>query len=677
MAGAEEHKFKMIKNTTKNKIIPIILGISILFFLFTPQFTHAWDSVKWAENKIIVAIVGLFEILLNACAILTGWTGSLLDLSIDWSLGSEALTTSGGNIYNSGIVKTGWETLRDISNLFFIFILIFIGIATILQISSYHYKNLLVKIILAALLINFSMTITLLIIDSSNILAMEFLCKMSGNTCNAGQGLATTGSDSKSLSAVLASGLSFQTIYGKSGGCIKWDETGSNECIERQSMSEFIDSKKLDVFKIMLVYIFGSGLLLISAFLFLAAAGFFIIRTLTLMFLVMLSPLAFIAMALGSGFGGMGSKQWWDQLLKQCFFAPIYLFFIYVITKHITDIKKIGDGKSFADLIMSTDTSNIAILMQFVVMAGVLIGALMLAKSMGGTSAGYGITGAHWARKKAQGYAGKVSRFATGRGAEKLVQSKRMGRIVGKLGMAGRPLAVPLAKLAETRQKDISQKAKKYLQYAPANLANIMPTLLPTTQKSIVKQLNDKKLSEMMSKMTDEAKLSLGRIASQDKDLKIKTAKASGNLEIGTKIITGYDAIADKDVKNFTDNLNTKELPNFISEKVGESEALFNGFFSSIKDNEKDFRALMKTPKQIENMSKMLNKRSEILRPGATPEQRKQTIVDALKNLQKNHIAEFINSSPGAILLTRPSEFSVERSKGKEEITRTVITKTE
>ena len=68
---------------------------------------------------------------------------------------------------------------RDLANMFFIFILLYIAIATILEIAAYNAKALLARLIIVALLLNFSLFFTRVIIDASNIWGSAFYDRIS------------------------------------------------------------------------------------------------------------------------------------------------------------------------------------------------------------------------------------------------------------------------------------------------------------------------------------------------------------------------------------------------------------------------------------------------------------------------------------------------------------------
>ncbi|GAG05001.1 unnamed protein product, partial [marine sediment metagenome] len=74
------------------------------------------------------------------------------------------------NFMDEGIVQAGWAIVRDICNLFFILILLIIAFATILRLEPYDIKKMLPKLLIIALLINFSKMICGLIIDFSQVL---------------------------------------------------------------------------------------------------------------------------------------------------------------------------------------------------------------------------------------------------------------------------------------------------------------------------------------------------------------------------------------------------------------------------------------------------------------------------------------------------------------------------
>jgi len=80
-----------------------------------------------------------------------------------------------GGVVRNSFVMDAWGIVRDFTNLFFILIVVAIGIATALRIKSYEVKKTLPRLILVAILINFSPVICGVVIDASNIFMNFFL----------------------------------------------------------------------------------------------------------------------------------------------------------------------------------------------------------------------------------------------------------------------------------------------------------------------------------------------------------------------------------------------------------------------------------------------------------------------------------------------------------------------
>ena len=74
----------------------------------------------------------------------------------------------------SPAVNTGWPIVRDLANMIIVLGFVVIGIATALRIREYEAKQLLAKLIVIALLVNFSLLLCGIIIDGTNIVMTSF-----------------------------------------------------------------------------------------------------------------------------------------------------------------------------------------------------------------------------------------------------------------------------------------------------------------------------------------------------------------------------------------------------------------------------------------------------------------------------------------------------------------------
>jgi len=153
-------------------------------------------------------------------------------------------------------------------------------------------------------------------------------------------------------------------------------------------LSSLIDKEaleKLKHYKIAVAYIFGAMVNLIIAFVFFAGAIMFVIRTVILIFLMVLSPLAFVAMIL-PGLQGH-ARKWWNALLGQAFFAPAFLFLAYLVAEIIRSGTLFPPaGQSLGNAALDP-LSNVNIVLTYILIAGLIIASLIVAKQIAGSTA--------------------------------------------------------------------------------------------------------------------------------------------------------------------------------------------------------------------------------------------------------------------------------------------------
>lgn len=294
-------------------------------------------------------------------------------------------------------IDEGWATFRDLANIFFIFVLLYIGISTILGLSSRAKKETLIRIVIVALLINFSLFFTKVMIDASNIVTIQFYKQ-----------IAISEQDDP-----LNSGLSWafmRPMFLTSFFSPKSDGGGGFSGLEFRAADEIAkDSSGQNIFTI---GVMGSIFMLITAFVFLATAILLIIRFAILVFLMVTSPLAYVASILPKA--ANYSNQWWDSLFKQLFFAPLLMMFLWFTAKLINSDgfralvgqDKIG-GSDFAAAIAGGSVGPVAVIMNFIIVIVFLVASLVVAQKAGAT-------GGAWAVKSAKAVAGGVTLGAGG-----------------------------------------------------------------------------------------------------------------------------------------------------------------------------------------------------------------------------------------------------------------------
>ncbi|TSC68384.1 MAG: Uncharacterized protein G01um101472_7 [Parcubacteria group bacterium Gr01-1014_72] len=307
------------------------------------------------------------NILMSLVSRLVWLAGLLLDFSINSIINMDAF------LQKIPVVDIGWRIFRDLTNILFIFILLYISIQTILGLGGDGPRKLVGKLIIIALLVNFSLFITKAVVDGTNIIAIHFydLIVEPTNITSAQTGSGATAiALDNGIAAKLMEGLRIQTLYGSEGLGVK---AGLNVA-----------------FSITLVTIYGSIFMLITAFVFFAGAIMFIFRGVMLMMLMATSPLAFAAWILP----GLASytSTWWKLLIQNALFAPAYLALTYVVISVVqsgafkTGVATLGVGtseQSFAAALTSSQPGSISIIVNFLILISLMMLTLKLAVDMG------------------------------------------------------------------------------------------------------------------------------------------------------------------------------------------------------------------------------------------------------------------------------------------------------
>jgi hypothetical protein len=200
-------------------------------------------------------------------------------------------------------IDSVWTTFRDLANIAFIFALLFIGVRVILGLGSSQMRQMLARVIIVGLLINFSLFFTKFIVDASNIVSIQFY-SASLNIFNGDSNNFFTG---------------FEKSFGITSAAADAARTGG------QANTKITEASWPNAF-----WLLGlSAFLVTGAFVFAAVGIMFLVRFVVIMFLFILSPLAFVAYA----FPGMQSqaRRWWSALVENCIWPPVFFLFFYAL----------------------------------------------------------------------------------------------------------------------------------------------------------------------------------------------------------------------------------------------------------------------------------------------------------------------------------------------------------
>jgi len=214
-------------------------------------------------------------------ALLLKYAAKFLELTVSNKLYDEVFFSPTARL---GLTAT-WTIVRDFVNLFYLLVLVFLALSTILQINKFSDKKLFLKVLVSAILVNFSLPITVAVIDASNII-MDFFA-----------GAIQTVNLKQSLANIVLDAGGYQNVFD----------------------GHFMLEKGVDIVEFIIQ--------VVIAVMFLYLGISLLVRLVAYWVLIVLSPLAFFSIALP---GSNGFQEWKDKLLNYSFYGPLMLMYIFI-----------------------------------------------------------------------------------------------------------------------------------------------------------------------------------------------------------------------------------------------------------------------------------------------------------------------------------------------------------
>ncbi len=244
------------------------------------------SSIDVLLNLIYALLFLVLNLFLDLSIILVKFGAWLIDAVMEPALYIGDGTNPG--VLTSSTVDIGWKTVRDMCNTFYLFFLLIIAFGTILRSSTFNAKNLLPKLVISLFLINFSAEITKLVIDFGQVFMYEIRSWMG-----------SFGEGAGSLTSIVDQFRDHLNNF------------GSKPSFEKVVQVTFA-----------LVYSLALG------FIYIMLAMFLLIRLIAFVLLIILSPIAFLSIAMPSM--AKYTSRWWSELVKYSIFGPIFIFFVYL-----------------------------------------------------------------------------------------------------------------------------------------------------------------------------------------------------------------------------------------------------------------------------------------------------------------------------------------------------------
>lgn len=406
-----------------------------------------WSALDWFGSGVFGAVGA---VILSLMGMLLGIAGFTLNGAVEITvLGMGQLLSEGGGMAG---IEAAWVVLRDLANIGFIFVLIFIGFAVILRYDKANYKSMLIYLVIAALLVNFSLFFTRVIIDTANLMAAEAIQQIQlEDVCSGGAGSAApveclnTG-----FSGALMQHMDLTSLY---------DATRP----DGSSLLTTSDGQSSQTLNVLLVSAGGSIFILISAFVFFTAAILLVIRFVVLVFLMVLSPLAFAGMVLPATRGR--SQAWFKALFAQAFFAPAFFILIWAAIQVLNGISGNLSGgvgqaveeEKFAAAILG-EASASGVFISFAIATGFMVASLILARKLANVgSLGLVSIASQTAGTLAFGTAGRFLRNTVGRFSSRAAQSQWLQDRAS--GDKGNKVTQAASRLAFRGARDVSNRS--------------------------------------------------------------------------------------------------------------------------------------------------------------------------------------------------------------------------
>lgn len=263
-------------------------------------------------------------------------------------------------------VETAWTAFRDIANILIIGIFTFVAIGTILGLQNYNAKKMVAKVLIIAVLINFSLLFTKMIIDASNYTAAQIYTaaalggstgaqggSVSAGTSGASYGIAT---QFMNLLGVSTSGDAFKVVDKVANAEGGWW------------------AAPLHGILVMLVVLGAAMVLFYGCFLLIS-------RMIMLIFLMGTASIAFATYLIPEWSGTkFGWSAWWSSLIWCATFGPILMILLWVTLNVSYALRSAQDAKVTLGAALSSPTSgNIEALFSYVVILGLLFGSFKIA----------------------------------------------------------------------------------------------------------------------------------------------------------------------------------------------------------------------------------------------------------------------------------------------------------
>ncbi|MFH2105345.1 MAG: hypothetical protein ABII72_03875, partial [Parcubacteria group bacterium] len=314
----------------------------------------AWSLSPNIGNCILIGTGWVSNIIVSVFALLLWLASTIFDASVAMSISAI------GAWFSAPAVANVWKVARDLANLCFVFVLLYIALGTVFELEGMGSpQKMIVNVVVIALLVNFSGFFTRVVIDASNVIAYEFYSQMNDG-------------GKSTISTKLVKNMNLGAYFISAS-----TQTEANSKANKHLVPPVVS--RLNFISIIGQTLGNIIIILVTTFVLLTAAILFIIRTISLLLLYIFSPIAFVSRIIPNNKFNY-FQQWLDKLINQAFFAPAFLIPLYVVFK----LLETGDGNGIVEL---AGGSGGGLVMIDAVIIGLLLGCIFIANKFGAAGA--------------------------------------------------------------------------------------------------------------------------------------------------------------------------------------------------------------------------------------------------------------------------------------------------
>lgn len=271
------------------------------------------SGLGWFGQQLYGAVIVIINVILAAIVALISSILALVGTGFDFAVNHSIIqfATNYDKFFATGVNKA-WGGFRDIANIIMIAMFIFVAFAVILNSETYGIKRFGVRILMVAVLINFSLFFTKVIIDASNITASQFRSAIviQNTSTNKPGGITEAIMQRAGLTA-----FSYSAAYSAL-------DSVSGKGKDLSLGNSFLYAFLVIVFSGSLIVIFLYGLILLAT------------RSVAFLVLMITSAMAF-AIFLVPKYGDQWWHKWWDTLIKNALFAPLLMLMLWAVVNLI------------------------------------------------------------------------------------------------------------------------------------------------------------------------------------------------------------------------------------------------------------------------------------------------------------------------------------------------------